>query len=297
MAEKSDELSVERARDLLTAGDPKGALRHARRLLDATGLPPGLPLVRAQAFLQLGHNMEALQALQAELFVDPHSALARQQLAAMEASIKRETSHPPQRNWNTALTQDQFQQMEFAATRYTYRGIPMVKNPFDVALYLRLLHQVRPATIIEVGTYYGGSAIWFADITRASGIATHIYSIDIALWNLAEDERVTFIKGNGRELEKTLSADFLRDLPRPLLVIEDADHEAVTSLAVLNFFHPILRSGEYIVVEDGMSCAGPTDALKEFFGGHGSEYEVDTNYCDYYGYNMTWCLNGWLRKR
>lgn len=111
------------------------------------------------------------------------------------------------------------------------------------------------------------------------------------------DERVTYLRGSGRELAAVLSADFLGNLPRPLLVIEDADHEAITTLAVLNFFHPILRSGEYIVVEDGMSSPGPREALAEFFNAHGDEYEVDPDYCDFFGYNVTWCLNGFLRKR
>ena len=45
---------------------------------------------------------------------------------------------------------------------YTYKGIPTFKNPFDWALYPILLWEVRPKTIIEIGSNQGGSAAWLA---------------------------------------------------------------------------------------------------------------------------------------
>jgi hypothetical protein len=36
---------------------------------------------------------------------------------------------------------------------YRYRSLPLQKNPFDLALYLRLLDQARPRTLIELGAY------------------------------------------------------------------------------------------------------------------------------------------------
>ena len=113
---------------------------------------------------------------------------------------------------------------------------------------------------------------------------------------LFQDERVQFLVGSGRELGRVLSDEMIKTLPRPLLVIEDADHEQPTTSAVLEFFHPILQAGEYIVVEDALTSAGPRDALAKFFTDHPDQYEVDTNYCDYFGYNTTWCINGFLRK-
>ena len=37
--------------------------------------------------------------------------------------------------------------IEAGSHRYTYRGHPMIKNPFDMALYPLLLWNVKPATI------------------------------------------------------------------------------------------------------------------------------------------------------
>jgi cephalosporin hydroxylase len=43
------------------------------------------------------------------------------------------------------------------SSRYTYRGVPMLKNPFDLALYLLLLWRLKPRTVIEIGSKSGGS--------------------------------------------------------------------------------------------------------------------------------------------
>jgi len=63
------------------------------------------------------------------------------------------------------------------------------------------------------------------------------------------------------------------------------------------FFDSVLYAGEYVVVEDGMSAPGARAALTQFFAERGKDYEVDSTYCDYFGYNVTWCLNGFLRRR
>ncbi|MDB6053065.1 MAG: HlpA protein, partial [Verrucomicrobiales bacterium] len=117
--------------------------------------------------------------------------------------------------------------------------------------------------------------------------------------------RVSFEQADGRALEKTLNPEFLASLPRPWLVIEDADHAYETSVAVLKFFGPLMQEGEYLVVEDGIISdlskdatymSGPHKALKEYLPLH-PEYEIDGEFCDFFGYNLTWCTNGFLRRK
>lgn len=99
---------------------------------------------------------------------------------------------------------------------------------------------------------------------------------------------------------------FLSRMARPLLVLEDADHMPETTYAVLRFFDPWLRPGEYIVVEDGLLVdqglsehyrGGPLVAIDRFLAERGSDYEIDRSYCDHYGRNVTWNVNGYIRKR
>jgi cephalosporin hydroxylase len=293
---------VARARELVEAGDASQAIELIERFLATRrdeGPPPlGLHLVRGLAYLRHGVPMVALQSFEAELFLDPHNAQAREQLAAVSARLHPPgSSRPSERPWQTILPAAAGQLIERATQRYTYRGVPLLKNCFDLAIYPLLFQQARPATIIEIGTLYGGSALWLSDVTGAMGLDTHIYTIDVTDMAVPRPPRVTVLRGNGQALGRVLTGDFLAQIARPLLVIEDADHSLATSLAVLKFFHPVLRSGEYIVIEDGMTATGALDALRAFLGEHGDAYDVDANYCDYFGANLTWCVNGFLRKR
>lgn len=188
---------------------------------------------------------------------------------------------------------------------YTYKGIRTLKSPFDWALYPMILWEVRPKTIIEVGSYQGGTAAWLADTMRAYGFSFQIHSIDINEVTL-ELPDVIFYEGDANLLERSFSPDFMRSQARPLLVIEDSCHDMATSLAVLNFFHNWLAAGEYIIIEDGIITdmdgpeaygGGPRAAVEHFLGTHASEYEVDSRYCDWFGQNVTWNVNGFLRRR
>jgi cephalosporin hydroxylase len=93
-----------------------------------------------------------------------------------------------------------------------------------------------------------------------------------------------------------------------MTVNEDADHRAQTTLAVLRFFDSWLRAGEYIVVEDGIVDdlfdeerilaleGGPRRGIGDLLRERGDDYEIDTRLCDFYGSNMTWNVNGYLRR-
>ena len=89
-------------------------------------------------------------------------------------------------------------------------------------------------------------------------------------------------------------------------MIDDADHRHYeTTLAVLRFFDPLMAAGEYIVIEDGILTdmrvagdygGGPALAIHDFLAGAGGRYEIDRTYCDYFGRNVTWNVDGYLRR-
>jgi cephalosporin hydroxylase len=197
--------------------------------------------------------------------------------------------------------------LQDAVHHYRYKGIQMVKSPFDIALYPLMIWDLKPRTIIEIGSKEGGSAIWLADQVRNFDLEAQIVSIDLLRVDTVQDPRVTFLQGNGRHLDEVMTPHFLSSLPHPWLVIEDADHAEPTSYAVLQFFHPWLNKGDIIVVEDGImsdlypdafpKCSsGPHQALKRFLAEAGSAYVIESRYCDFFGYNVTWSSNGILRR-
>lgn len=209
------------------------------------------------------------------------------------------------RPWGTALAPQAVASIQHGTLRYAYKGTPLLKDPFDLALYPLLLWNLKPRTIIEIGSFAGGSACWFGDQLNSLGIDGHVHSFDIRRPAGVSHPRVTFWEADGRDLAATITPELLASLPRPWLVIEDADHHYETTRNVLAFFHAHLRPNEYVVVEDGIVSdmggdaqynGGPGRALLEFLTQHAGEYAIDTQYCDYFGHNFTWCTNGFIRK-
>jgi cephalosporin hydroxylase len=187
---------------------------------------------------------------------------------------------------------------------YQYKGIATLKCPFDLALYSMLIWNVKPRTIVEIGSHAGGSALWLADQIRGMDISAEIYSFDLKV-PLVNDPLVRFRQADAEKLVDFFPPDEIERLPRPLLVIEDASHQKITSLAVLTYLSPQMKSGEYIVVEDGIVTnlgiaeafgGGPVAAISEFLE-RNPGWEVDRYYCDFFGRNMTWNIDGYLRKK
>jgi cephalosporin hydroxylase len=206
----------------------------------------------------------------------------------------------------SALARPLLDTIQRGTLAYTYKGISTLKNPFDWALYPMLLWEARPQTIIEIGSNCGGSALWLADTMRAFALPAHIHSVDINKVTDLKVPGVTFHRGDANQLNGSLSPDFMRSLARPLMVIEDSSHLKETTLAVLNFFHQWLLPREYIIIEDGIVTelgwaenyrGGPGAALEEFLDRHPAEYEIDARFCDWFGRNVTYAVNGFLRRR
>lgn len=210
------------------------------------------------------------------------------------------------RSFKTPFTRPQLGAYHHGVMQYHYRDVMCNKSPIDIALYLRLIHAVRPASFIEIGTKSGGSAMLFRDITRMYGFDTQIISIDRA--PPAIDERfdgIRFLQGNVLELEKVFDAHDLFDLPRPWILSEDSAHTYDACRGVLAFAGRYLHPGEYLVMEDSVLAeldlgdrfdGGPSRGIADYFAAHPDTFEIDTGYCDMFGVNATTNPNGYLRK-
>jgi cephalosporin hydroxylase len=164
-----------------------------------------------------------------------------------------------------------------------WRGLPLFKTAFDFAIYPQLLQELRPRTILEIGSGSGASALWLADLAQTFALDATVHSADIRPAT-AEHPRVRFHRGDCREPATLFPAEVLAQAPRPWLVIEDA-HQNVPG--VLAWLHERLAAGDYLVVEDSDV---KRDALAAFDAAHPGQYMVDTRYTDFFGRNAT-CAN------
>lgn len=137
------------------------------------------------------------------------------------------------------------------------------------------------------------------------GEEAKVISIDIKLPKIEAPKGIKLLQGNVRFLEEVFEQENLYSLPRPWLVIEDSQHSYVGCLAAIKFFSAHLKPEEYLVIEDGVLDdlgwseqfgGGPNRAIKEFLVNHPNEFEIDREYCDMFGPNMTYNPNGYLKK-
>ncbi|KAK3716937.1 hypothetical protein QZH41_004110 [Actinostola sp. cb2023] len=179
-----------------------------------------------------------------------------------------------------------------------WKGVILMKDPFTIVILQQLLWDIKPRTIIEFGANTGGSALYMADMMKMYGYNSHVYSMDInleLLAPLAREKRddLTFIEGDCNKVEKAFPADFLKSLPHPWLVLEDAH---VNTFGVLDYLDPVTAPGDYILVEDTNPVAPSNtneitsgwgkqklNSLTKFMKKHTERYRVDKRYTDFFG--------------
>lgn len=171
----------------------------------------------------------------------------------------------------------------------TWKDTILFKTVYDLGIYQMMMWELKPKTIIEIGSGEGGSAIWMSDLLTAYDMDCKIISVDIVPPAI-EYKNVTFLKGDSYEIEKTLDAEMLSQLPHPWLVIEDAH---VNVPGVLNYLHPFLKQGDYLNIEDSES---KQEDIAAFLQNKKGSYKVDTLYCDFFGRNLTCSWNSIFRR-
>jgi cephalosporin hydroxylase len=186
--------------------------------------------------------------------------------------------------------------------RTTYRGIPALKCPFDYVLYQMIIYEVNPDLVIEIGTNDGGSTLYIADLLRNLGKGM-VHSIDISNKPLNDNlHQYTNIKlfTNGWENYDLAEVNQVQKI----IVIEDSAHTYENTLQVLRKFAPIVSKNSYFIVEDGIVDelnmakdynGGPLAAIKTFLN-ENEHFVIDRKWCDFYGTNATFNVNGYLRK-
>ena len=165
----------------------------------------------------------------------------------------------------------------------TWRNSRLGKSIYDFALIPMIIWENKPATILEIGSGEGASAIWMADVCKSYKLLTQVYSVDIEPPNSVYDG-VTFLQGNSREIHSVFD---VKNLPHPWIILEDAHIEMNK---IMEYFTKHMHTGDYIIIEDSRSkmqsiLKVPSDLL------------VDTYYCDYFGRNATCAVNTILRKK
>ena len=158
------------------------------------------------------------------------------------------------------------------------------KNLTVESLLFKEFENLKPDYIIELGSGLGSSAVWMADTCNSLGLKTHVYSFDIIKPNL-KHKNVSFIKQDINNLEEFSELKFLKNINGKKIIIEDA-HVNINN--VLNFFDKYLKKDDYLIIEDS---SGKQKSIKKFTDLKDAKYKVDQFYLDFFGTNITSCVN------
>jgi cephalosporin hydroxylase len=195
---------------------------------------------------------------------------------------------------NTGLERADY--FHYVAAAQTYKGLLNLKPPGDLVLYSSLIWELQPKTIIEFGSFQGGSSLWFADQLEAVCGTGEVHSyelLDKCIHPLAVHPRLTFHRADLRDLS-TLDRHLWERLPHPWIVVDDA-HENLQQL--LPFVVSFMHRGDYYVLEDIFAdYATPATIAKAAAAFDALGLTIDSKYTDAFGYNVTASPNSWLRK-
>lgn len=158
----------------------------------------------------------------------------------------------------------------------------MVKTAVDLERYKQLLLTVRPDWLIELGTYNGKSACWFADTSGANVVTVDTHPQ--ADQETRAHPAVTWITGNSAD---PAVVSYVRSLVGGIvMVVLDSDHRAEHVYAEMLAYAPLVTCGSYMVVEDGIvrhiphelayyQNSSPLDAIERFLDEYGDDWWAD----------------------
>lgn len=137
-----------------------------------------------------------------------------------------------------------------------YRGVRILKLPLDMWNYQEILFEKNIHWVVETGTRHGGSALFFADLLAAGKCEGFVASIDVthdALSPLAAAHpKVRLVLGDSasESIKQQVMGTIPGERKGRLLLILDSDHAAAHVLRELTTWVPVLRRGDYLIVED-----------------------------------------------
>jgi cephalosporin hydroxylase len=157
--------------------------------------------------------------------------------------------------------------------------------------------------LVEIGSYAGGSTLYFAHLFDVLGQG-EVCSIDIDRSHFdVKHPRIATITGD------CSSPDVIRQVQERCrgkrgLVIHDGDHRREAVRRDLELYAPFVAVGSYLIVEDGILDLfppgqpfgwlpeGPLPAIKDFLAAH-QDFEADAA-CE--RYIATYNPNGFLKR-
>lgn len=184
---------------------------------------------------------------------------------------------------------DQFHKLYFkkleqrSGLQISWLGHHTGKLPSDLWKYQEIIYDYKPDLIVECGTYWGGSAMYLANIMDLIGHGK-IISIDLYPKEpLPEHPRISYLSGSSVNPLIIQQVARAAEQSQRIIVILDSDHNADHVLSELNAYSNLIPRDGYLIVEDTFLGGnpsheeygkGPSIAIREFLSSN-QEFFID----------------------
>lgn len=190
-----------------------------------------------------------------------------------------------------------------------FAGIKCLKSVTDLWNYQEIICEIKPSLIVEFGTLYGGSTLYFAHILSIINQNFKIFSVDIDHSNtdklVKSHPNIELCTCSSTDLKLIKRIKELREkYSGNIFAIIDSDHKKNHVLAEMNLLKNVLYRGDYLVVEDGIVNGnpimedfgeGPFEAINEFMKLNPNDFIIDEKREKKFG--MTFAPSGYLIKQ
>lgn len=148
-----------------------------------------------------------------------------------------------------------------------WRNVQVSKFPSDMILYAQVVFKRKPDYIIETGTQYGGSALFFGDLLMLTG-GKKVISIDIKAWNPVPPAHPMVEYITGSSVDPTVVEKIRSQIKGTVMISLDSGHSTDHVSKELEIYSTIVSKGHYLVVEDcwtkWFQPYGPHRAVRRF---------------------------------
>jgi cephalosporin hydroxylase len=185
-------------------------------------------------------------------------------------------------------------------------GIPAQQAPTDNWEMQELISEIRPDYIVETGTLYGGTTLFYADVLSQVNPQGKVITIDIAP-NVEEASKAALWKQYvevivGSSVDPKVTDHVIQETQdKKVLVTLDSLHTRDHVLKEMEIYSNLITPGGYLVVQDtningnpvepGVG-PGPHEAVQEFLKTH-DNFVVDRSREKFL---LTFYPGGWLKR-
>ena len=153
-----------------------------------------------------------------------------------------------------------------------WKGKPLFKTANDLVILNTILWDLKPSTIIELGSGKGESARYMQDMMHLYNVDVNIFSFDINMPVETKEGNISFFQGDCSKIDTLKRVDY-STLPHPWLIVEDA-HVNISS--VISFLVEHGQAGDIIFIEDSENFQNDVENLLTSI----PNLYIDTHYVD-----------------